>query len=110
MVINAESNAVIYQGKPLVGMEHPSPLASQDFSDEDFQYKEEQTHTVSSIDIREQIVLEDKNIWPTVAAKVEGTQEILDRAMKSIKIKVKEAHIGSDICIEGVPNLLVVLG
>ncbi len=36
-----------------------------------------------------------------MAAKVEGTQEIPDRAKKSIKVKVQEAHAGSDICIDG---------
>ncbi len=25
--------------------------------------------------------------------------------MKSIKVKVEEAHVGSDICIEGAPNI-----
>ncbi len=105
MIINAERNAVIYRGKHLVGMDNPSPLASQDLSDEDSHHTVMETHSVSPVDIREQIVVEDKIIWPTVAAKVEGTQEIPDRAMKSIKIEVQEAHVGSDICIEGVLNI-----
>ncbi len=42
---------------------------------------------------------------PTVTAKVEDIQEIPDLAMKSIKIKAQEAHVGSDIYIEGIPNI-----
>ncbi len=52
-IISAERNVVIYQGKHLVGMETPSPLASQVFSDKDSQPTVEQTHTVAPIDIRE---------------------------------------------------------
>ncbi len=46
-----------------------------------------------------------KDFWPTVAAKVEGTQEIPDRAIKSITVKLNEAHVGSDICINGARNI-----
>ncbi len=65
-------------------------------------------HSVSPIDVREKSAVENKNIWPTVTAKVEGTQEIPDRAIKSITIKVKEAHDGSDICINAAPNINLV--
>ncbi len=41
-----------------------------------------------------------------MAAKVEGTQEIPDRALKSITVKVKEAHVGSEICINAAPNII----
>ncbi len=35
MIIKWEINAVIYQGKHLVGMDNPSPLVSQDLSEND---------------------------------------------------------------------------
>ncbi len=62
-------------------------------------------HTVSPIDFREQVVVPDNRVWPIVLAKVEGTPEVPDRSMKCIKVKVPEAHVGSDICIEGASNI-----
>ncbi len=60
----------------------------------------EQTRTVLLTDVREEIVLEDKNIWPTVAAKgLKGHKRSQTGTMKRIKIKVQEAHINTDICI-----------
>ncbi len=87
-----------------MGMETPSPLASQ-MSDTDQLETADETHSVSPIDVKEKSAVENKSIWPTVAAKVEGTQEIPDRAIKSITVKVKEAHVGSNICINGAPNI-----
>ncbi len=45
-----------------------------------------------------------KGHWPTVSAKVERTQEIPDRAVKMITIRVDKAQVGSDVCIDGAPN------
>ncbi len=46
-----------------------------------------------------------KDHWPTVSAKVERTQEIPDRAAKMITIRVDKAQIGSDVCMDGAPNV-----
>ncbi len=105
MVIKSNINAVIYQGRHLVGMDNPSPLMSQDVSGTESQQTVEETHTVSSVDVSEQLIVKNKNVWPTVAAKVEGIQEVPDRAMKCMTVKVQEAHLGSDICIEDSPNI-----
>ncbi len=43
--------------------------------------------------------------WPTVSAKVEGTQEIPDRVAKKITVKVDKTQVGSDVCIDGAPNI-----
>ncbi len=40
-----------------------------------------------------------------MAVKVEETLEIPDRAIKSITVKVKEAHVSSDICINATLNI-----
>ncbi len=52
MEIKPETNCVVYQGRQLVGMETPSPLASQ-ISDTDQHETTDETHSVSPIDARE---------------------------------------------------------
>ncbi len=47
----------------------------------------------------------EKGQWPTVSAKVEGTQEIPDRTAKKIKVRVDKAQVGSDVCTDGAPNI-----
>ncbi len=46
----------------------------------------------------------DKGHWPTVSVKIDGTQEIPDRAAKKIAVRVDKAQVDSDICIDGAPN------
>ncbi len=74
MIIKAETNAVIYQGRHLAGMDNPSPLMSQDLSGTEPQQPVEETRTVSPIYVKEQLAVENKNVWPTVAAKVKETR------------------------------------
>ncbi len=69
MEIKPGTNVVVYQGKQLVGMETPSPLASQ-MSNTDQHETADETHSVSPT---EKSAVENKSGWPTVAAKVEGT-------------------------------------
>ncbi len=47
----------------------------------------------------------EKSHWPTVSAKVAGTQEIPDRAGKKITVRVDKAQVGSDVYIDGALNI-----
>ncbi len=47
----------------------------------------------------------EKDHWPTVSAKVKGIQEIPDRAAKKITVRVDKAQVGSDVCMDGAPNI-----
>ncbi len=47
----------------------------------------------------------EKGHWPIVSAKVDGIQEIPDRAAKKITVRVEKAQTGSDVCIDCVPNI-----
>ncbi len=96
ILINPDSDEIIDEGKPLKGMSNPSPLAFLDSP-----LTEEQT--VSPIVAKERLG-GDKGHWPSVSAKVKGTQEIPDRAAKIITIRVVKALVGTDVCIDGVPN------
>ncbi len=73
MVINAETNVVVYQGRQLAGMDDPSFLPSQDLSNTGPRQTAEKTHSVFPVNVREQLVLENRSIGPTVAVKVEET-------------------------------------
>ncbi len=97
MLISPDTNEVIYKGKPLKGMSNPSPLT---FLDSPLTGEQ----SVSPIVAKELLVGEEGH-WPTVSAKVEGTQEIPDRAAKKIKVRVDKAKVGSDVCIDGAPNI-----
>ncbi len=96
ILISLDSNEDIYKGEPLKGMSDPSPLA---FLDSPLTREQ----SVSSI-VAKQRLGGEKGHWPTVSAKVEGTQEIPDRAAKTITIRVDKAKFGSDVCIDGAPN------
>ncbi len=52
MIIEAETNAVVYQGRHLIGMDNPSPLLSKFLSGSEPQ-------TVSPVDVREQGLVQD---------------------------------------------------
>ncbi len=95
-LISPDSNEIIYKGKPLKGMSNPFPLG---FLDSPLTGEQ----SVSPI-VAKQRLGGGKGHWPTVSAKVERTQEILDRAAKMVTIRVDKAQVGSDICIDGAPN------
>ncbi len=97
MLISPDTNEVIYKGKPLKGMSNPSPLT---FLDSPLTGEQ----SVSPIVAKEQLGGE-KGHWLTVSAKVEGTQQIPDRAAKKIAARVDKAQVGSDVCIDGAPNI-----
>ncbi len=97
VLINPDTNEVIYKGKPLKGMSNPSPLAF-------LKSPHTREQSVSPIVAKERFGVE-KGHWPTVLAKVEGTQEIPDRAAKKITVRVEKAQVGSDVCIDGAPNI-----
>ncbi len=96
ILISPDSNEIIYEGKPLQGMSNPSPLALLDSP-----LKEEQI--VSPIAAKQRLG-GGKGHWLTVLAKVERTQETPDRAAKMITMRVDNAQVGGDVCIDGASN------
>ncbi len=97
MLISPDTNYVIYKGKPLKGMSNSSPLA---FLDSPLTGEQ----SVSPIVVKERLGGEE-GYWPTVLAKVEGTQETPDRAAKKITVRVDKAQVCSDVCIDGAPDI-----
>ncbi len=96
ILISPNSNEIIYEGKPLKGISNPSPLA---FLDSPLTGEQ----TVSPIVVNQRLG-GGKGHWPTGSAKVEGTQEIPDRAANMITIRADKAQVESDVCIDGAPN------
>ncbi len=78
-------------------MSNPSPLA---FLDSPLTGEQSVSPTVAK-----QRLGGEKGHWPTVSAKVKGTQEISDWAAKKITVWVDKAQVGSDVCIDGAPNI-----
>ncbi len=105
MLISPDTNEVIYKGKPFKGMSNPSPLVFLDSPLTEEQESSEVSQSFSLIVAKEQLGGE-KGHWPTFSAKVEGTQEIPDWVAKKITVRVDKAQVGSDICIDGAPNML----
>ncbi len=98
MLISPDTNEVIYRGKPLKGMNSPSPLAFLDSPLTEEQESSEDSQCFPPSSPR-------NGHWPTVSAKVEGIQEIPDRAAKKVTVRVDKAQVGSDVCRDGVPNI-----
>ncbi len=78
-------------------MSNPSPLA---FLDSPLTGQQ----SVSPI-VAKQRLGGEKGHWPTVSAKVEGTQEIPNRAANKITVKADKAQVGSDVCMDGALNI-----
>ncbi len=101
ILISPESNEVNYKDKPLKGMSNPSPLV---FLDSPLTGKQ----SVSPI-VAKQWLGGEKGHWPTVSAKVKGTQEMPYQAAKKITVRVDKAQVGSDVCIDGAPNICCIV-
>ncbi|RUM27774.1 MAG: hypothetical protein DSY32_05100, partial [Aquifex sp.] len=106
IVIYPKQNSVMYCGKRHTAMKHPVPLAtlspviSRSTERKDGQ-NEELQFTIPSIYApkRPTDVTEG---WKEVKATVYGDQEIPDRVAKRITIRVPDAPVGSDICLDGI--------
>ncbi len=97
VLTSPDTNEVIYKGKPLKEMSNPVPLA---FLDLPLTGEQSVSPTVA----KERLGGE-KCHWPTILAKVEGTQEIPGWVAKKITVRVDKAQVGSNVCIDGAPNI-----
>ncbi len=85
-------------------MSNASPLAFLDSSLTDEQDSSVDGQSVSPI-VAKGWLGGEKGHWSTVSAKVEGTLEIPDRAAKKTTVRVDKSQIGSNVCIDGAPNI-----
>ena len=102
VAINIDLNAVTYQGQHLMGMGKPRPLVP---SGSQGSKGCRENATVSPVSVEQQLQLGEMSKWQNVIATVEGPQVIPDGVAKSITIKVKEAPVGSDICMDQASNI-----
>lgn len=109
IVIYPEQNAVQYCGKYISAMQQPTPLAPLAMGlkrplkqmGEKFPTQHLQVPSVL-VPARQEDVSRG---WKHVKAVVYGDHEIPDRVAMRVPIRVPDAPVGSDICLEGIGNL-----
>ncbi len=108
IVINPKQNTVMYCGRHLEGMKHPAPLVSRQPRNGSLSRKGQRSNgepqTIPSV----RSPMRDKDIteaWREAKAIVNASYDIPARVAKRITIRVPEAPVGSDICLEGIGNV-----
>ncbi len=101
MLIQPGENSIIYKGRVHRGLTEPSAMASLPSQTSNTGKIHDHT-SVSPITVKEP--KQKARVWKTVSAIVEGTQTISENVAQRVRVRLSDAPVGSDVCIDGAPN------